>query len=403
LSSLRRLRIDGQIREQVLFDIESEVSRRPLPCISRLSVRLPLPHPVEYDWRFSELTALHLLSTATQLCASGDRVMLLGTPSVAAMAVRYPSDRKVVFVGEENAVTSSLRREVAKTSSGVRILTCGQAQYGGDAAVVVLDPPWYFDFIRPMLAAAALGCRVGGHLIVSLPSAGTRPSAAMDRQRTMHLAERLGLSLVEERHSALTYSSPLFERNALSAIGLSNVPSDWRRSDLVVLQKRHTPDIPPPPRSTHLLAWIEVVLDGTRIFVRRDSPIERDVVASLDPVVPKAVLPVVSRRDPRRRLASIWTSGNRVFTCPRTDLLVAAAIAVGADVRNGGPSRRTRFIMQERETVSRLAGLLRELAATEADEARSLDGGVTTWTHQRQLKFQHCLSASATIRSGART
>jgi hypothetical protein len=181
------------------------------------------------------------------------------------------------------------------------------------------------------------------------------------------------------------------------------VPSDWRRSDLVVLQKSERLDVLLPPHSKHLLAWTEIVLDGTRVFARRESLIEPGTVASLDPVVPKGVLPSVSRRDPRRRLASIWTAGNRVFTCPRTDLLVAAAIAVGAEVRNAGPSRRSRFIMQEREGVSRLAGLLRDIAATEADEARALDGGVSTWSHHRQLSFQHCLTASATIPSGART
>jgi hypothetical protein len=397
------LRIDGRISEQLLFDVECEVGRRPVPFISGVPDRLPLPHPLEYEWRFTGPTALQLLSMATQLSKGGDRVMLLGTPSVASMAVGYPSDRDIVFVGEANAVTSSLRREGVIRRSGVRILTCSQAQYGGNAAVVVLDPPWYFDFIRPMLAAAALACRVGGYLILSLPSVGTRPSAAIDRFRTMRLAERLGLRLVEERRSALTYSSPLFERNALSAIGLSNVPSDWRRSDLVMLQKIERLDVPSPPRSKHLPAWTEIVLNGTRVFARRESLIEPGTVASLDPIVPNGVLPSVSRHDPRRRLANIWTAGNRVFTCPRTDLLVAAAIGVGAEVRNAGPSRRSRFIMPEREGVSRLAGLLREIAAAEADEARALDGGVSTWSHQRQLSFQYCSTASVTIPSGART
>jgi hypothetical protein len=219
----------------------------------------------------------------------------------------------------------------------------------------------------------------------------------------MRLAERLGLRRVEERRSALTYTSPLFERNALSAIGLSNVPSDWRRSDLVMLQKIERLDVPPPPRSKHLPAWTEIVLNGTRVFARRESLIEPGTVASLDPIVPNGVLPSVSRHDPRRRLANIWTAGNRVFTCPRTDLLVAAAIGVSAEVRNAGPSRRSRFIMPEREGVSRLAGLLREIAAAEADEARALDGGVSTWNHQRQLSSQYCSTASVTIPSGART
>jgi hypothetical protein len=403
LASLRRLKANGQIAGRLLSDVECEVSQRPARVSPGMTDGLPLPHPLEYEWRFTASTAQYLLAMATQLCTRGGSVMLLGTPSVAAMAVRYPSDRPLVFVGEENSVTSSLHGMSNAAGSRVRVFTCGQAVYGGDADVVVLDPPWYFDFIRPMLAAAALGCRVGGYLILSLPSVGTRPSAAEDRVRTIRLADRLGLELVEERRRALAYSSPLFERNALAAVGLANVPIDWRRSDLVLLRKHQRVEIPAPPRSTHLSAWIEIVLNGTRVFTRRGSEIAPRAIASLDPIVPASVLPSVSRRDPRRRLASTWTAGNRLFSCSRADLLVAAAMAVGAEVRNAGSPRRARFIMQEREGISRLAGLLREIAATEADEAQAFEGGVSTWTHQEQLSFQYCLSGSATIASGKRT
>jgi hypothetical protein len=102
-------------------------------------------------------------------------------------------------------------------------------------------------------------------------------------------------------------------------------------------------------------------------------------------------------------MASTWTAGNRLFSCSRADLLVAAAIAIGAEVRNAGSPRRARFIMQEREGISRLASLLREIAATEADEAQTFEGGVSTWTHQGQSSFQHCLSGSGTTASGTRT
>lgn len=401
LGSLRRLRANGHIAAQLLSDIEFEVTRRPVPTKRAIADDLPLPHPLEYEWRFTANTALRLLGMATQLSATGDSVLLLGTPSVAAMAAMYPSDRHVVFVGEDNAVTNSLRRLNGKADSRVQILTCGEVDYAGDAAVVMLDPPWYFDFIRAMLAAAALGCRLGGHLILSLSSIGTRPSAIDDRFRTTRLAERLGLEVIEERHSALSYCSPLFERNALSAVGLTNVPNDWRRSDLMLLRKCRRVEIPAPPRTTHLRTWTEIVLGRVRVLTREGSVIERRAIASLDPVAGGPVLPSVSRRDPRRREANVWTSGNRAFSCNRTDLLVAAAIEIGAEVNSAGSPRRARFIMQERECISRLAGLLRQIAATEAEESRILDRGVPTWTHQWRSNFQHCLTASETIRSGA--
>jgi hypothetical protein len=52
---------------------------------------------------------------------------------------------------------------------------------------------------------------------------------------------------------------------------------------------------------------------------------------SLVSVVPGDVLQSVSRRDSRRRLADVWTSGNRIFACQGRGVLqqILRAVAVG--------------------------------------------------------------------------
>ena len=47
--------------------------------------------------------------------------------------------------------------------------------------------------------------------------------------------------------------------------------------------------------------------------------------------VPGDILDSVSRRDPRRAKADVWTSGNRIFACPNTASLelIVKALATG--------------------------------------------------------------------------
>lgn len=55
------------------------------------------------------------------------------------------------------------------------------------------------------------------------------------------------------------------------------------------------------------------------------------VYPSLISVVPGDVLQSVSRRDPRRQLADVWTLGNRIFACQGRGVLwqILEAMAIG--------------------------------------------------------------------------
>jgi len=98
------------------------------------------------------------------------------------------------------------------------------------------------------------------------------------------------------------------------------------------------------------------------------------------------VLPTVSRRDERRRAALIWTSGNRVFGSDDTELTVTAALQV-AGAMHGATSAQPQLYgnIAEQEELERVAGILRMIAAQEADEERAMrpvgDGrGGVSWT-----------------------
>ena len=160
---------------------------------------------------------------------------------------------------------------------------------------------------------------------------GTRPGILAERDDALAWARHLGLEIENEEAMALGYVSPPFERNALRVAGLSGLPTEWRRSDLVTfrLKEVHRRSRPKPFVDVR---WPEVSLGQVRVRVRR-SAVDVGVDPVLRTVVSGDVLDSVSSRDPRRENVSLWTSGNRVYgtNAPTALLEVLQATAMGSD------------------------------------------------------------------------
>ena len=282
-------------------------------------IALPVPHPLDYDWRFSEATVADLLNMSGSLAAPGAAIALLGTPSIMRAVIEVPRSYQFTLL-EANAVMTTFLTQVAPAA---RIVRC---DVGRDplpdiaASVVIADPPWYEEHIRSFLWAACQLCHVGGSILMSVPPIGTRPGIAQEWERTQIWAEQLGLALVRLEPNALEYLTPQFERNALRADGLDTIRSTWRRGNLAIFIRQEKRDIPRPSLPSRDGLWDEVQAAGVRIRLRRRT-CAGFADPSLVPIVPGQVLPSVSRRDPRRRHADVWTSGNRVFLCRGTPLL----------------------------------------------------------------------------------
>jgi hypothetical protein len=170
-------------------------------------------------------------------------------------------------LAEVNSVTDRVLALNRATGSPLSMAFCSGGLPRESADAVLLDPPWYLDFVRPMLAAAARACRPGGVVLISLPPECTRASAEADRHAAIAFGRRLGLDIIE--HSALTiaYETPFFERNALATAGV-HPPPHWRRGDLLVFRKTLEATRPPLGDTTHRRPWTEVPIGRMRLFIR---------------------------------------------------------------------------------------------------------------------------------------
>ncbi|MBE9111940.1 hypothetical protein IQ273_21265 [Nodosilinea sp. LEGE 07298] len=290
---------------------------------------LPSPHPLDYDWRFTDSTVEYLLQKCAEATRPYDTIVLLGTPSLLRVGTDPAYQRSTVLLDANTMMTTCLSNAVLDS----QIVECNLLRDilpNLSADAVVMDPPWYPEHIQSFLWDACQFCKLNGHILISLPPIGTRPGIEREWQETLAWANQLGLQLIHLEELSLSYLTPLFERNVFRISGVHCVPQNWRRGNLAIFTQRSSTNVPRPIIASSEKGWLEVNLFGVRIRVRPWNSSEF-VDPSLISVIPSDVLTSVSRRDPRRQLADVWTSGNRIFSCLGRGILWHVLDAISRD------------------------------------------------------------------------
>jgi hypothetical protein len=292
----------------------------------------PLPHPLDYDWRFTSTARELLLSHLRETTWPGSAILVLGAPTLY-----HHGREKLPFRHWHLLDIQDPFSHVSSPAERTSHLDLLHDEPGIiPAMAAVLDPPWYPEHLRRFLSVAAQATTPQGHVYLSLPPLDTRPGIAAERRELIHDARRIGLKLTDLQQGVLPYVTPFFEYNAQRAAGRRPPSPTWRRGDLAIFLRapgrwRHER----PQRRQY--RWTEIMIQDVRIRVRTHCELPLGT-AALHSIVPGDILPSVSRRDPRRTSATVWTSGNRIFTCdaPARLALVARALANRYDALGAG-------------------------------------------------------------------
>jgi hypothetical protein len=298
--------------------------RRPHP------LELPLPHPLDFEWRFSEATARMLSARATGHASSQRRVALLGVPSVFRAMVEEGRAKAVDFFDASELVVAAFRSTYPAARALRLDLSLGVA-LPGEYGTIACDPPWYPEDMLSFLRFASDHSHAGATLLMSLPPWGTRPRVTEEVEGVLSAAEAMGWSLQSYEASAIDYETPFFEWNSLRLRRLRNVPFHWRKGDLATFEKCGDSGDQPswlPAADAPTDSWVEESVGACRLRLRAQR---RGTFSDprLQSIVAGDVLPSVSRREPLRRRADVWTSGNRVYRCEGPDILGLIVRAVG--------------------------------------------------------------------------
>jgi hypothetical protein len=288
---------------------------------------LPTPHPLDLCWWFAPPTVRALIALSQDLSSEHAHVVLLGIPTVSDAAGRSAQTRSFSLIDADPLVV----RRIARSNKN-KVL---HADLGRDALpsliahLVIADPPWYDYEMRAFLWAARHLCHVGGYVLTSVPPIGTRPGVEREWSNIVQWSEGLGLRLSGYQQAMLSYVSPPFEENALMAAGVPKTSSEWRRGDLATFQ---CVDSCRQERPTQMggSRWWEQVINDVRIRVRRNGERSKWTDPTLKRIAESDILPTVSRRDWRRETVDVWTSGNRVFACAGTSVVIRVLRAIAA-------------------------------------------------------------------------
>ena len=298
------------------------------PLTSLREPGLPVPHPLDFDWRFTDATQGFLLQRIVSFLPKCGAITLLGAPTLFEKLLLSRSDARIQLADGSAETISFLASRHGKRGLFARNLL-EESPPRGSVDVVVADPPWYPEYSRAFVWAAGQLVRVGGMLLLCGPNQGTRPDAMEEWAQAKRFAQTFGFNLVDFE-SVLRYRTPPFEQNALNAAGHSSVSSEWRTGCLATFVRKRIIVADRPVANSDYDLWNQETVGGVRWRLRRKKKCA-PICPALRTVTPDDVLDSVSRRDLRRRDVDVWTSGNRVFGCPDTSalLLILKGLAAG--------------------------------------------------------------------------
>ena len=82
----------------------------PIESVSEAQLEVPglsMPHPLDYDWRFTRRTASELLTRLLALANPAERVLLLGVPSVYVLAKNQRLTDRIILLDRNDPVGPS--------------------------------------------------------------------------------------------------------------------------------------------------------------------------------------------------------------------------------------------------------------------------------------------------------
>jgi|ERR1700754_2277911 len=284
--------------------------------------RLPLPHPLDFEWRFSNTTIDQLLGRLSSVCDPQDKVLLVCTPAVALRAFDSDRFRHLIYASRmDDPVTASLKEICDERVQFVDVRD-DLSRIGATGAIV--DPPWYDDIALPLVTQTLRGLAQSGALLVCFPDRLSGCSSASMLSKIVRDSKAFGLEHLRLLGDKLRYETPFFELSALRDQGLYSVHPQWRTGRLAF--GRRTLNEIPMHRFPAGEDWSEIGEGGWRMRLRQPPT---NLVGS-----DKARFNVrrsISRVSTGAGDEQCWTVGNRVAyapirTCTKHLLLAMRAI-----------------------------------------------------------------------------
>ncbi|HEM8125998.1 hypothetical protein [Providencia rettgeri] len=258
----------------------------------------PNPHPLDFDWRFSDKTSQKLAN----ICTEG-RTLSLGVPTVA---VKLEELKKEVTLIDSHPIQL------------VRNHICLDINFSEPLAdsyeFVVMDPPWYLDIYYRWLSWAAISAGYNSKIYLSIWPDNTRPLAIAEK---IELFSWISIwAEYEYLEGELDYETPIFEKM------LQQSDQNIRKGDLAIITVKKLPDL--KKIITANSNWRRYIINDYQLAVKVDENKNKNNFVKIEKLAQAKgwIWPSVSKRAAGRDNIKIWSSRNEVGEVDNPNLLI---------------------------------------------------------------------------------
>lgn len=332
VSSLDRIHkngiLDDRIFKHLVVSASANLRQRDSDNYKRV---LPIPHQVDFDWRFSKNGKEYFINRIDNLITNGSikRIAFIGSPSLFRHYYENQNKSAEFFLIDFNA---NIHIDKSTLPSNAHIVNCN-LNYDLDfelkvdqirADLIVMDPPWYPEYYKKFFEISdvigAAKCLIYG----VFPPNFTRESIPTERYDINVYIRNLGFEELQFEPFCIEYYTPPFEQNVLKANDITNYPMCWRKGDFFTTHRNNKTAT--SSDNTEIIirngGWTEKSIGNVRFKLRQGTFSEdMEFNIRLDSLYDDDIYPSVSRRFKGHEKINVWTSGNRVFYCSNIPIL----------------------------------------------------------------------------------
>ena len=371
--SIERLYQTKKISKSKYSRMITTAAKNNNPAVLDMPDVLPVPHILDYDWRFS-LQGLEYMAEQIKRNVKGKdaTIAFLGAPTLFKYFYKKSYRNIKLILVDINATKHSVGIDANRAS----FIDCNlngscKELHAINADMVVMDPPWYLNYYQLFFDRASLMCKLGSQIMCIMPPKFTKARTENETEMLLEsLNKDYGLVKKHYHSGVVSYHTPPYEQNVLRANGIFCNPDNWRIGDLLVVEKVyntyggriHNFSIAEPN-------WDEVTISNIRIKYRRCDDLISNYHIVLERIFSNDIYPSVKRSYGGKKTINVWTSGNRVFWCNNMPVLKMLLHNTDKDIFNVILENQYPIPNKEElENLERIQGKLQYLIDLESKE-----------------------------------
>jgi len=269
-------------------------------------LRLPPPHLVNYEWRYTEKSA----SIISNLLVNNDKtICCLGTPTI--FLDLYSKNVKATLFDINAPLIERVRLGLGTDCYVYDVQTPLPDRFSHSFDTICLNPPWYTDYYKLFIERALfLLKRSGGELIFPLFPLFSRHNACKDLSEIESYLSSLNYHSIESLGN-IDFEMPEFEQIVLINNNIPIPKYNWRQTELIKVTFNNIDFITNKLSIIEEREWIRYYDDISKNYYAINKMKFKDFSFQVDESI---ILSEISKKHIKTISFDVWDNRNNITT-----------------------------------------------------------------------------------------